>query len=177
MRWRSGTAPRRTLILARDRLGQKPWFTTTTVGRLVFASELKALLALPEQHRAAATSIPLALDHYLCYGYVPHPRTMLDGTYKLPPAHYAVWHGGTLTDRALLGPRLERRTRAVQSRKTSKSCARRLSDAVREQMIADVPLGAFLSGGHRFDDRRRPHAAAIEPAGQDVRDWLSRPEV
>ena len=88
-------APRRTLVLARDRLGQKPLVYRNDGRRLVFASELKALLALPESTMPRQLD-PLALDHYLSYGYVPAPRTILDGTHKLPPAHYAVWHDGKL---------------------------------------------------------------------------------
>src|SRR5271163_1600993 len=88
--------PQRMLILARDRLGQKPLVYRHDSRRLVFASELKALLALPEGDVPRQLD-PLALDHYLCYGYVPAPRTILDGTHKLPPAHYAIWHDGTLT--------------------------------------------------------------------------------
>ena len=87
-------APRRTLILARDRLGQKPLVYRHDGRRLVFASELKALLALPESMVPRRID-PLALDDYLCYGYVPAPRTILEGIHKLPPAHYAVWHAGT----------------------------------------------------------------------------------
>lgn len=88
-------APRQTLVLARDRLGQKPLVYRHDGRRLVFASELKALLALPDRTVPRQLD-PLALDHYLCYGYIPAPRTILDGTQKLPPAHYAVWHSGTL---------------------------------------------------------------------------------
>ena len=88
-------APRRTLILARDRLGQKPLIYRHDGSRLAFASELKALLALPEQDVPRRVD-PLAIDQYLTYGYVPQPRTILEGVNKLPPAHYAVWHDGTL---------------------------------------------------------------------------------
>jgi asparagine synthase (glutamine-hydrolysing) len=138
-------AHRRTLILARDRLGQKPLVYCHDRNRLVFASELKALLALPEE------IIPrdldsLALDSYLNYGYVPHPRTMLAGTCKLPPAHYAVWRGGVLRVERYWNPNwnVERARRAGEDVEELRAT---LSDAVREQMISDVPLGAFLSGG------------------------------
>jgi len=89
-------APRKTLILGRDRLGQKPLIYRYDGGRLSFASELKALLALPEADVPRRVD-PLALDEYLTYGYVPHPRTILEGVNKLPPAHFAVWHEGKLT--------------------------------------------------------------------------------
>ena len=89
---------------------------------------------------------PLALDQYLTYGYVPHPRTILEGTHKLPPAHYAVWRGGALDVQPYwqLDGNSER-IRTVEE--DIEELRATLSDAVREQMIADVPLGAFLSGG------------------------------
>ncbi len=137
--------PRRTLILARDRMGQKPLVYRQQGGRLTFASELKALLALPEADVPRRID-PLALDHYLCYGYVPHPRTILEGTSKLPPAHYAVWHDGALTIEPYWRPDWNaERVRPVEE--DIEELRTTLGDAVREQMIADVPLGAFLSGG------------------------------
>src|SRR6185437_11492276 len=138
-------APRRRLILGRDRLGQKPLVYRHDGTRLLFASELKALLALPERTFPRQVD-PLALDRYLTFGYIPHPLTILAGTYKLPPAHFAVWHEGALALERYWEPdwSLERvrppADDAAELRAT-------LADAVREQMIADVPLGAFLSGG------------------------------
>jgi asparagine synthase (glutamine-hydrolysing) len=138
-------APRRRLVLGRDRLGQKPLVYRHDGTRLIFASELKALLALPERTFPRQVD-PLALDRYLTFGYVPHPLTILAGTYKLPPAHFAVWNEGALTLERYWDPdwSLERvrppADDAAELRAT-------LADAVREQMIADVPLGAFLSGG------------------------------
>jgi asparagine synthase (glutamine-hydrolysing) len=138
-------APRRTLLLGRDRLGQKPLVYRVDAGRIVFASELKSLLALPEAELPRRLD-PLALDGYLTYGYVPHPRTIIDGVQKLPPAHYAVWHEGHL--------RLERYWEPAWDTEFDRSLEEDverlrelLADAVREQMISDVPLGAFLSGG------------------------------
>jgi asparagine synthase (glutamine-hydrolysing) len=138
-------APRRTLVLARDRLGQKPLVYRHDGHRLVFASELKALLALPESTLPRQLD-SLALDHYLCYGYVPAPRTILDGTHKLPPAHYAVWHGGKFVLERYWQPdwNVERERPIEEDMDELRTT---LGDAVREQMIADVPLGAFLSGG------------------------------
>src|SRR5262249_29738478 len=89
---------------------------------------------------------PMALDHYLCYGYVPHPRTILAGTCKLPPAHYAVWHNGALAVERYWHPDWNaQRERPVEG--DVEELRATLADAVREQMVADVPLGAFLSGG------------------------------
>jgi asparagine synthase (glutamine-hydrolysing) len=138
-------APRRTLLLGRDRLGQKPLLYRLDAGRLVFASELKSLLALSETDLPRRLD-PLALDRYLTYGYIPHPRTILDGVYKLPPAHAAVWHDGRLSIERYWEPEWN----AEDDRAPEEDVERlrtTLADAVREQMIADVPLGAFLSGG------------------------------
>jgi len=138
-------APRRTLLLGRDRLGQKPLLYRHDARRLVFASELKALLALPEADVPRRVD-PAALDQFLTFGYVPHPRTILEGIHKLPPAHYAVWRDGKLDVRRYWSPdwNLEKRRSFEEDAEELRAT---LDAAVREQMIADVPLGAFLSGG------------------------------
>ena len=82
------------LILARDRLGKKPLVYRQEHDRLLFASELKSLLAAPGVPRELD---PNALDEYLTYQYVPHPNTIFRGTRKLPPGHYAVFENRTLT--------------------------------------------------------------------------------
>lgn len=138
-------APRRRLVLGRDRLGQKPLVYRHDGRRIAFASELKALLALPEADLPRELD-PIALDRYLTYGYVPHPDTILRGVHKLPPAHYAVWHEGTLQLERYWEPdwNLERDRPPGEEAEELRAT---LADAVREQMVADVPLGAFLSGG------------------------------
>ncbi|QDV32244.1 asparagine synthase (glutamine-hydrolyzing) [Tautonia plasticadhaerens] len=138
-------APRRRLVLARDRLGQKPLVYRLESDRILFASELKALLALPGSELPRELD-PLAVDRYLTYGYVPHPRTILRGVYKLPPAHYAVWHEGSLELRRYWEPDWDLEVRRPVAEDEERLRAT-LDDAVREQMAADVPLGAFLSGG------------------------------
>ena len=140
--------PRQTLLLARDRVGKKPLFHTAVDGQWVFASELQALLRHPGLMREVDVS---ALDEYLTYGYVPAPKTILRGVYKLPPAHYL-----TLRLREDRGPeiRVERYWRLVYEPKLRLSEGEAadgllevLKEAVRLRMIADVPLGALLSGG------------------------------
>jgi asparagine synthase (glutamine-hydrolysing) len=137
--------PRRRLVLARDRLGQKPLVYRADGTRIVFASELKALLALSERDIPRRVD-PGALDRYLTYGYVPHPQTILEGTAKLPPAHYAVWQDGRLEIARYWNPDWNLEDDRTPGAEIEQLRAT-LSDAVREQMIADVPLGAFLSGG------------------------------
>ena len=136
-------ARRGQLLLARDRLGQKPLVYRHEPGRLLFASELKSILEVPDVPRQVD---PRALDEYLTYQYVPHPRTILRGIAKLPPAHYAIYRGGRLELGCYWQPDFnaeEDRPRAEyvdQLRQT-------LTDAVEARLQSEVPLGAFLSGG------------------------------
>ena len=136
---------RRTLLLGRDRLGQKPLLYRLTSGRITFASELKSLLALPESDVPRQID-PRSLDRYLTYGYVPHPDTILKGVHKLPPAHYAVWRDGRLTLERYWEPDWDREVERPIVEDVE-ALRETMSEAVREQMVSDVPLGAFLSGG------------------------------
>jgi asparagine synthase (glutamine-hydrolysing) len=138
-------ATRRTLVLGRDRLGQKPLLYRLEPGRLTFASELKALLTLPESVVPRRVD-PQALDQYLLLGYVPHPGTILEGVHKLPPAHRAVWRDGRLTLSRYWEPDWDAESAEPEPAQREQLRAL-LDDAVREQMASDVPLGAFLSGG------------------------------
>ncbi|HXG05456.1 MAG TPA: asparagine synthase (glutamine-hydrolyzing) [Candidatus Binatia bacterium] len=135
---------RRRLLLARDRLGKKPLYYHAREGdRLLFASELKALLEDPSVKRAPDL---LALADYFAFGAVAGPRTAVEGVAQVPPAHYLVWEGGRarLTEYwqvplAAPAPRPEADTLAAFDEA--------LCQAVRARLISDVPLGAFLSGG------------------------------
>jgi len=134
---------RRQLFLARDRLGQKPLVYRRERGRLLFASELKSLLEVPDVPRRID---PRALDEYLTYQYVPHPRTIFQGIAKLPPGHYAVYRDDRLDVRPYWQPDFE----TEQSRPAdeyAEELRQRLTESVRMRLQSDVPLGAFLSGG------------------------------
>jgi len=131
------------LMIARDRLGQKPLFYREESGRLLFGSELKSLLEVPGVPREVD---PGALDAYLTYQYVPHPQCILRGFAKLPPAHFALWHGGRLKLERYWSPNFN--LQVSQPRSAWEEQLRALADrAVRRRLIGDVPLGAFLSGG------------------------------
>ncbi len=134
----------RRLLLARDRLGQKPLVYRQEPHRLSFASELKSLLQVPGAPR---TLDPVSLDQYLAYQYVPHPRTMLTGYRKLPPAHRAVWENDTLTIERYWRPGYEDPITDRSRLAWKESLHETLSEAVRLRLRSDVPLGAFLSGG------------------------------
>ena len=137
-------APRRQLILARDRLGKKPLVYCLQPNRLLFASELKCLLTVPGVSREVD---PRAIDAYLAYQYVPHPQTIFRGISKLPPAHYAVWREGRLeVRRRYWQPDFNRQIDRPWDDYTAE-VRELLTDAVRLRLQSDVPLGAFLSGG------------------------------
>lgn len=133
------------LFIARDRVGKKPLYYAAHNGALVFASEISALIRYLPRKPAISTQ---ALDLYLTYQYIPSPQTIYDGIMALPPAH-------TLTC-GRDGKILARRYWDIDYRqKTSLSfpqaCEKThelLRESTRLRMIADVPLGAFLSGGH-----------------------------
>jgi len=134
---------KRFLFLARDRLGKKPLFYHFDGKRLLFASEIKALLAHPS---VTAAADPQAIDYYVSLGYVPGPFSAFKGVRKLPPAHYLTFSQGKLEVQRYWQvhylPKLELSENAA--------CAQiveRLTEAVKLRLISDVPLGAFLSGG------------------------------
>ena len=134
---------RRRLVLGRDRVGKKPLFYAEGDGWLSFASELRALMADEEIPRRVD---PSSIDLYLSYGYVPHPWSIWRDVRKLPPAHTLVWEDGRA--RAERYWRLEYSPkRGGESREIEDELRGMVAAAVRRRMIADVPLGAFLSGG------------------------------
>lgn len=134
-----------TLFLVRDRIGKKPLYYGWSKGTLLFGSEIKALLAWPGVSRAPNLE---AINHYLCLQYVPSPFSAFSGFRKLPPAHYlAVTRDGscTLCRYWNLPPPDSSPTRTEQS--LLEELASLVDDSVRARMMADVPIGAFLSGG------------------------------
>ena len=131
-------------LIARDRIGQKPLFYREHAGRLVFASELKALLQLPDVTRELN---PAAVDAFLQYQYVPHPMCILKGYAKLPPAHRAVFERGKLTVEQYWSPPYDEPIKNSEASEWSERLRSTLTEAVRLRLRSDVPLGAFLSGG------------------------------
>jgi asparagine synthase (glutamine-hydrolysing) len=131
------------LFLARDRLGIKPLYYAQTPKGFAFASEIKALLVIRELPREIDLS---SLHQYLTFLWVPDPKTMFRGIYKLPPAHYLTYQRG----RVEIAEYWDIRFNEEQD-KDEKYWAdlvlQKLGESVRAQMISDVPLGAFLSGG------------------------------
>ena len=139
-------APRQRLFLARDRFGEKPLFLHQRDGLLLFASEIKSILAYPG---VVAQFDPQTLLPYLTYRYLPGPRTMFKGIVKLRPGSCAVYEKGRLTEsRYHASPdALPRRAPEQLSTDPVKGFLALLDDTVRTRMVADVSFGAFLSGG------------------------------
>ncbi|HZK15189.1 MAG TPA: asparagine synthase (glutamine-hydrolyzing), partial [Solirubrobacterales bacterium] len=134
---------RRRLLIGRDRVGKKPLFYSDWGGGFSFASELAALMVDTEIPREVDAA---AIDGYLAYGYIQAPRSIWRHVKKLPPAHTLVWENGST--------RIERYWRLDYSEKADaplpeleEELRRQVAAAVRRRMIADVPLGALLSGG------------------------------
>ena len=137
----------RTLFLARDHLGVKPLLYYVDNEYLIFASELKAIL----QHPAAKAEINLfALSDYLSLGYVLAPKTIIRNIRKLQPATRLLWKGGACRleqywDLAAVANQAPRQFASEQE--AIEELHDQLERAVRMQLVSDVPLGAFLSGG------------------------------
>ena len=136
----------RTLFLARDRLGVKPLFTARlSDGSIAFASELKGLLAHPLLRREVD---PLAIEDYLTWGYVPDHRSILAGVSKLPAGHSLLLrHGGPEPVPVQWWDVSFAERRKGSAADLEAELLHLLRQAVTSRMDADVPLGAFLSGG------------------------------
>lgn len=130
----------RNMLLARDRLGKKPLYYYQDRDRLVFASELKAILADSTITRVLE---PTAVVDYLAYNYVPGPGCILQGIQKLPAGHLMVVSEGRTAVRQYWDVDFSQPTQAQDD----DALAQTLDDAVRIRLRSDVPLGAFLSGG------------------------------
>jgi asparagine synthase (glutamine-hydrolysing) len=132
---------RRVLLAARDRLGKKPLFIARCAEGYALGSELKAVLQAPGVSREVDL---VALEQYLTFDYVIGPRTMFDGTQKLPGGHYAELTHTACEVSAYWRPETEPRRPAHGA---VEELDRLLDDAVQRRLISDVPLGLFLSGG------------------------------
>jgi asparagine synthase (glutamine-hydrolysing) len=137
---------KRTMFLARDRMGVKPLFyALLDDGHLIFGSELKALTAHPGLKRDID---PYAVEEYFAYGYVPEPRTIYKQALKLPPAH-------TLTIKCgepLPAPKQYwdvsfKSAGPISEQEAQHELVDRLRESIKIRLMSEVPLGAFLSGG------------------------------
>jgi asparagine synthase (glutamine-hydrolysing) len=154
---------RKRLILARDRLGKKPLYHASTTEGLVFASEIKAIVGTGLVPREID---PTALYQYLCFGFVPHPRTIYRGIQMLPPAHRMLIDDGA-------EPRIERYWHlpgpSANPPSREEAVARTeelIQESVELRLRSDVPVGIFLSGGI---DSGLVTAAAARATGHPLR--------
>jgi asparagine synthase (glutamine-hydrolysing) len=138
-------APRRSLMIARDRLGIKPLVYRSENQTLTFASELQALRSVSD----GPDEIDLeAVDQFLHYQYIPAPRTIFRNVRKLEPAHYIVFDADGNTE----GPRRYWKLqfnpdRSLNEQQWRERIEAALSETIRAHLVSDVPFGAFLSGG------------------------------
>jgi asparagine synthase (glutamine-hydrolysing) len=133
---------RKTLFLARDRVGIKPLYYYVSEKSLIFASEIKAILADPEVRREVA---PQMIDRLLTFNYLPGPGTLFKNIHKLEPGSYMVVQSGKWKIRQywdLVVPQSALSLKEVEARLSSL-----LDETVRLHMISDVPVGVLLSGG------------------------------
>lgn len=130
------------LVLARDRLGKKPLYWGLFGSMLVFGSEVKALLKHPTVKREIDL---VSLNKYLFYEYVPTPHSIFKNIYKLEPATYLVWQDGVVKKEKFWEPDFS--TIQIPFDEALKELDKKIEESVKARLVADVPLGIFLSGG------------------------------
>jgi asparagine synthase (glutamine-hydrolysing) len=157
----------RRLVLARDRAGEKPLFWTERDGELRFASEVQALLVFPDQPRRLN---PVAAALYAALGYVPAPYTMIAGIAKLAPAHLLVADRGGVTQRCYWDAAAVARSPSRLDGPATLTPV--LLRAVERELMSDVPVGVFTSGG--LDSSLLAAAAARVMAGEKIHTYSVR---
>jgi asparagine synthase (glutamine-hydrolysing) len=158
---------RRRLVLARDRAGEKPLFWTRVGSELRFASEIQALLVYPDQRRRLDTA---ATELYGALGYVPAPQTMFEGIQKLPPGHLLIAEKAEPSIRPYWSPQ---QAAAAPPRLASAEQLRQvLLTAVERELMSDVPVGVFTSGG--LDSSFLAGAASRVMRGEQIHTYAAR---
>ena len=132
------------LILARDRLGEKPLYYVVFNQNLVFGSELKALLAHPLVKKELDLG---SLAKYLIYEYAPAPHSILKDIYKLCPGEYLVYKNNQASVKKYWEISFDKNPENLTKDEYLGELEKRLEGAVKKRLVADVPLGIFLSGG------------------------------
>src|SRR5262249_14838773 len=149
------SVPQKRLVLARDRLGIKPLYIYRAGSDLVFSSEVKGIF----QNSAVSRHLDVGgLNLFLCLNYVPAPATLVAGIEKLPPGQMLDWVDGKALSFSYWRPHFSVRQRTLESAKEELDAL--LKDAVREQMVSDVPIGVWASGG--LDSSTIVHYASEE---------------
>ena len=135
---------RRRLVMARDRMGVRPLYYTVHDGVLVFASEAKSLFLYPG---VRAELDPLGLDQTFTFWAPVAPRTAFKGVFEVPPGHQLIAENGSFRVEPYWQLRFPRRKEQVEMPEAGERVEELLADATRIRMRADVPVGAYLSGG------------------------------
>ena len=135
---------RKRLLLARDPVGIKPLLYSETKEALLFGSEMGAIAA---SGQLDSTIDPVGLHLYLSWGAVPAPRTIYRQVHRLPPAHFLIWENGRIRLQRYWHPLQGEGAPPSSFEEAQQSLRHLLDDSVRRQIVSDVPLGAFLSGG------------------------------
>jgi asparagine synthase (glutamine-hydrolysing) len=138
---------KRILFLARDRAGEKPLFYFHTTSRFIFASELKAIFTIPDVPRQLNHE---SFEYFLAYGYVPGKRCLVEGFHKLPPGHtieYDIRTAEVRCNSYWQPPTFESDGARHHLEDLTEGLDELLQQSVREQLVADVPVGILLSGG------------------------------
>jgi asparagine synthase (glutamine-hydrolysing) len=134
---------RKRLLLARDRIGKKPLFYSWNGRRLVFGSEIKAVLQAGDVSKEMDLQ---AFADYFSFGYVPAPKTIYRDVQKLRPAHYMVVEGSTIRETPYWDIQFDR-LRQLSEPEWCEAFMEEYRTAVKSRLVSDVPLGAFLSAG------------------------------
>lgn len=154
-----------TLFLARDRLGIKPLYYSLSEKAIVFASEIKAILADPAIKRELA---PGMIDRFLTFLYVPGEETLLQGIRKLAPGHYLLVRNGKAEIRQYWDLRFVQPSEPLSLKDAEKELSSLLAEAIKLHMIADVPVGVLLSGGV---DSTAVLSCAAERTAKEIRSY------
>ncbi|KKR25916.1 MAG: Asparagine synthetase [Microgenomates group bacterium GW2011_GWC1_39_7] len=131
-----------TLLLARDRIGEKPLYWGIFEDTLIFGSEIGALLKHPSVRRELNLE---AVAQYLSREYVPTPHSIYKGIYKLEPAHYLIYKKGEFTKKLFW--KIPTQISVISFQEALNNLGELLEKSVGERLVADVPVGIFLSGG------------------------------
>ena len=135
---------KRLLLLARDRVGIKPLYYINTGKALLFASEIKSLLADPSVERTINLR---GIDRFLTYYYMPGSETLFEGIYKLDPGHHLTVSNGKVINRQYWDLRIENSSHWTSFDEAVEALQELLPVTVKNHMISDVPVGVLLSGG------------------------------
>ena len=132
------------LLLARDRVGIKPLYYSHIDGKLIFASEIKAVLEDPSIKRDLNVHL---IDRFLTYLYLPGSDTLIDDIKKLPPGHYLIWKEGNISVKEYWDLIFPKEKNSSSFHESKRQLVDLLRESVRLHMISDVPVGVLLSGG------------------------------